>query len=171
VLVMSPMEFRPVTERDIAARTQGGAAPAGRPAAGRPLNYALNPDRAWTPSPEQIRLQVQRLTVRLKELIGRPMQVRVTDCTRTEQFATGMLDAAAWSLGDVPRRPVDSVEARVCDAEIRVLLALVDRIVKAHEGNWAEAAGAGTWLMWLNGTVAEISYPDEWDLDSLAKRA
>jgi hypothetical protein len=123
------------------------------------LDYRLNPDRAWTPSPEQIRLEVQRLTVRLKELIGRPMQVRVTDRTRTEQFATGMLDAAAWSLGDVPRRPVDFVEARVCDAEIRGLLALVDRIVKAHEGNWAEAAGAGTWLMWLNGTVAAIRSP------------
>jgi hypothetical protein len=165
------MEFRPVTGRDIAARTQRGPAPAAGSAAPRPLDYALNPDRAWTPSPERIRLEVQRLTVRLKELIGRPMQVRVTDRTRTEQFATGMLDAAAWSLGDVPRRPVDFVEARVCDAEIAELLALVDRIVKAHEGNWAEAAGAGTWLMWLNGAFAEISYPDEWDLDSLAKRA
>jgi hypothetical protein len=109
VLVMSPMEFKPVTAQDIAARAQRAAGPAVPPAAGQPLDYALSPDRAWAPSPERIRLEVRRLTFRLQDLRARPMLVRETDRDRTELFAMGMLDAVfggahAWALSQARLR-------------------------------------------------------------------
>jgi hypothetical protein len=171
VLVMSPMEFRPVTARDIAARTQRGPAPAVAPTAAQPLDYALNPDRAWAPSPERIRLEARRLTFKLQELRGRPMRVRETDRDRTELFALGMLDAVCWTLGDSPERPMDQVEAPVCDAEVFGQIRAAQLAVKAGGANWAPAAGIAWWLQWLIGEIPAISYPDEWDLDSGAKRA
>lgn len=169
--VMSPMEFRPVTARDIHARTQRTAGPAAPPAAAQPLDYALNPDRVWTPSPERIRLEARRLTFKLQDLRARPMRVRESDRDRTELFALGMLDAMCWTLGDSPERPMDQVEAPVCDAEVFGQIRAAQLAVKAGGANWATAAGIAWWLLWLIGEFPEISYPDEWNLDSLAKRA
>jgi hypothetical protein len=164
------MEFKPVTARDIAVRAQRAAGPAVPPAA-QPLDYALNPDRAWAPSPERIRLEVRRLTFRLRDLRDRPMRVRETDRDRTELFAVGMLDAVSWTLGDSPERPMDQVEAPVCDAEVYGQIHAAQLAVKAGGANWAPSAGIAWWLLWLIGEIPQIGYPDEWDLDSPAKRA
>lgn len=171
MLVMSPMEFRPVTARDIAARAQRAPRPALSPTAELPLDYALNPDRVWTPSPERIRLEARRLTFKLQELRARPMRVREIDRDRTELFATGMLDAVCWTLGDSRERPMDQVEAPVCDAEVFGQIRAAQLAVKAGGSNWAPAAGIAWWLLWLVGEIPQINYPDEWDVDALAKRA
>jgi hypothetical protein len=135
------------------------------------LDYALNPDRAWAPSPERIRLEVRRLTFKLKELRARPVHIRESDRDRTELFAMGMLDAVSWTLGDSPERPMDQVEAPVCDVEVFEQIRAAQLAVKAGGANWAPSAGVAWWLLWLIGEIPHISFPDEWDVDEVAKHA
>lgn len=168
-MVMSPMEFRLVTARDLRAGWRHPTGPEGPPAAVAPLEYALNPDRAWTPSPERIRMEVLRLTTTLLALRARPAEVRLTDSTSAEQFAMGVLAAVRWTLGNTRQRPLDLAPAPVCDAEVDGQLRKAMAVVRTDGDGWAQAAGVAGWLQWLIGATGKVTYPDGWGGDPAAR--
>lgn len=123
------------------------------------MDVAANVDGPWAQPEAAIRVEVALVVDVLRRLSGLPTRDRIADGLVGEQFALGVFTAARWTLGLMRNRPMDGVEAPVCDAEVNGQLRHARRLVECDGVGWDFAWGVLSWLQWLTGGIDEIRYP------------
>jgi hypothetical protein len=172
-LVMSPIEFRPVTEQDLATGRVRALPPA-RSAVRAQSSATLptigpNADGGWAPSRDQVRRRVLDVVERLRRVQALPVQERA-DLLVDEAYLRGVLAAARWTLGLTSQRPMDRQEAPVCTASLAGQARHARQVFDAEGDEWDYACGVWMWLQWLTGAHAELTYPEQWGQASQPRR-
>jgi hypothetical protein len=78
------------------------------------------------------------------------------------QALIGVFNAARWTTGRTHATPVTNEAVEVTGSSLRGQLAAAQERMAARRADWQYATGVVTWLLWITGARAELTYPG-WD--------